>query len=310
VPPPAQASRPEISISGRRPVRGGRFAVVLALSVLCLAAVGISVVKLTQKKPWNPFLSLSASPHVVMRGEQVRLQWSATNADGLRLDGEPVPSSGSRTVSPAQTTTYRLVAFGAAGKSESREVTVRVNEPAAAPAIQFTGDRDHIILGQSVRLQWSVTGASRIWIEPDLGSVDADGKRSVSPQRPTEYLITADGPGGTARDRFRVSIDARPHQSPEPTTAPPPPQNLPKIIAFEAAPATSIQQCQWVGLRWTVQGASRVSIGDETVTGLPYKLVQPLRTTLYVLRAEGPGGSVSRNVTVSVVPGSRSSCGR
>jgi hypothetical protein len=267
---------------------------------LCLAAIGISVIKLNQEKSRRPALALSASALQIVRGQQCTLQWFATNTDSLRLNGELVPNSGSRAVSPAETTTYRLVASGRGGKSESREVTVQVTEPPAAPTIQFTGDRDHIITSQSLTLRWSVSGATRIQIEPDIGPVDAQGEHTVSPEQPTEYIITADGPGGKTTDRFRVQVNA-------------PPRKVPKIEAFEAAPATSIQQCQMVVLRWTVHGASRISIEPglgEIVGKQDWRPVWPLRTTTYVLTAKGAGGSASKDVTIHVARGNRSNCGQ
>jgi hypothetical protein len=325
LPPAAEPSYPPsgqavVQAAGATTGRRWLLAVLLAITALGLVGIGILAVKLGQKKPSIPAISFSASAPEVVRGQPVTLEWSASNTESLRLAGDPVPDRGSRAVSPQQTTTYQLVGVGPDGRSESREVTVRVTEAPGAPVIRFRGDRDHIVRGESLTLEWAVDGATRVQIEPGLGTVEANGKRTVSPQRATEYEITADGAGGRARDRFNIRVDALPPRvavnrptNPsvsDPTPVPDPPRDLPRIMAFEAAPSASIQQCQWVALRWTVQGASRLSIGDQAISGPSYKLVQPLQTTQYVLKAEGPGGSVSRSVTVSVAPGNRSGCGR
>ncbi len=302
MPPPAQR-------------HGGTYAVLLILSVVCLAAIGISVFRINQKKP--PSLAFSASALEIVRGQSCFVRWYATHTDSLRLNGELVPNSGSRAVFPAATTTYRLVASGPGGKSESREVTVRVIEPAVAPTIQFAGNRDRITAGQSVTLRWSVTGATRIQVDPalGLGSVAAEEQRAVTPQHTTEYTLTAEGPGGTAVSHFKVWVDL-PRQpavgnegtSSQPSSTPPP---RPAIIAFEAAPADSIQQCQVVVLRWTVRDAASASIQPEIGSVGPeagYKVLRLLHTTRYVLRVDGPGGQAARDVTISVAPGNRSSC--
>jgi len=84
----------------------------------------------------------------------------------------------------------------------------------------------------------------------------------------------------------------------------------PRIAAFEAVPA-SADQCQVVVLRWTVESASTVSVDPGIGIVSPtsgYKVVRPLQTTRYVLKADGPGGSASRDVTISVSRATRSTC--
>ena len=314
-PPPAPAPAPPPGVAERRPpAYGGKLAIATVLAALAVAGLGIAVFKVNQKKPWQPQLFFSASAAQISKGQPCTLAWSAAGVMSLHLNGDIVPATGRREVSPAETTTYRLVAFGPEGKTESREIKVEVIPPSPQPAtspspptvtatpsrpnIQFLGDRDHIVRGQALTLTWSVSGATRIEIRPGLGPVEAEGKRKVQPEASTEYVITAEGPGGTASDKFRVRVDE-------------PSQPLPKIVAFQAVPA-STNQCEIVVLRWTVEGASRISLdhGLGEVAAEGYKLVRPLRTEPFVLRAEGPGGSISREVRISVSPGNLSSCAK
>jgi serine/threonine protein kinase len=86
----------------------------------------------------------------------------------------------------------------------------------------------------------------------------------------------------------------------------------PVIAAFEAVP-TPVEQCAVAILRWTVQGATSVSIEPgigmvDAASG--YKVVRPVHTSRYTLKAASPGGSVSRDVTLSVLRATRSSCGQ
>lgn len=86
----------------------------------------------------------------------------------------------------------------------------------------------------------------------------------------------------------------------------------PMIAAFEAVPSP-VEQCAVAILRWTVQGASSVSIEPGIGVVSPssgYKVVRPIQTSRYTLKAEGPGGAVSRDVTLSVSNATRSSCGQ
>jgi peptidoglycan-associated lipoprotein len=78
--------------------------------------------------------SLTADPTTIERGQSSTLRWSTSNATSASIDNGigNVSTSGSRSVSPANTTTYRLTARGAGGEA-SESVTVRVVEPPPQP---------------------------------------------------------------------------------------------------------------------------------------------------------------------------------
>lgn len=79
-----------------------------------------------------PTAQLTAQPTVVNAGDQVTLSWRTTDANAVSIDGlGDVPSSGVKTVTPSQTTTYHLVARGDGGTADASAV-VTVN---SAPAV-------------------------------------------------------------------------------------------------------------------------------------------------------------------------------
>jgi peptidoglycan-associated lipoprotein len=81
--------------------------------------------------PPAPTASLSASPNTLQKGESTTLSWQTTNATDISIDGiGPVSASGSRQVTPADSTTYHLVAKGAGG---TQEATARVTVTAPPP---------------------------------------------------------------------------------------------------------------------------------------------------------------------------------
>jgi peptidoglycan-associated lipoprotein len=81
--------------------------------------------------PPAPTASLSASPNTLQKGESTTLSWQTTNATDISIDGiGPVNASGSRQVTPADSTTYHLVAKGAGG---TQEATARVTVTAPPP---------------------------------------------------------------------------------------------------------------------------------------------------------------------------------
>jgi peptidoglycan-associated lipoprotein len=80
-----------------------------------------------------PTAQLAADPTSVSAGEQVTLTWRTTDATTVSIDGiGDVPTSGVKTVTPTESTTYHLVAKGDGGTAEA-SARVTVNAP---PAVQ------------------------------------------------------------------------------------------------------------------------------------------------------------------------------
>lgn len=94
---------------------------------------------------------------------------------------------------------------------------------------------------------------------------------------------------------------APPAPAPKVETPPPPPPAKPSISSFSAEP-TSIDRGQASTLRWSVSNATDISIdqGVGAVQSNGSRSVYPSNTTTYTLVANGPGGSDTRTVTVSV----------
>jgi peptidoglycan-associated lipoprotein len=81
--------------------------------------------------PPSPTASLSANPNTLEKGESTTLTWQTTNATDVNIDGiGAVDANGSRQVTPAESTTYHLIAKGDGG---TQEATARVTVSAAPP---------------------------------------------------------------------------------------------------------------------------------------------------------------------------------
>jgi peptidoglycan-associated lipoprotein len=81
--------------------------------------------------PTAPTASLSANPNTVNQGQPTTLTWQTTNATDVSIDGiGAVDPSGSRPVTPTDSTTYHLVAKGPGG---TQDATARVTVNAAPP---------------------------------------------------------------------------------------------------------------------------------------------------------------------------------
>lgn len=74
--------------------------------------------------PAAPTATLTANPNTVNAGQPTTLSWQTSNATDVSIDGiGAVDASGSKQVTPADSTTYHLLAKGAGG---TQEATARV----------------------------------------------------------------------------------------------------------------------------------------------------------------------------------------
>jgi peptidoglycan-associated lipoprotein len=92
-----------------------------------------------------------------------------------------------------------------------------------------------------------------------------------------------------------------PPPPPAPATTAPPSTAAPVIASFTAEPST-IEPGQASTLRWSISGATDMTIdhGVGAVQSQGMRQVFPRTSTSYALTARGPGGMDSRSVTVTV----------
>jgi hypothetical protein len=133
--------------------------------------------------------NFSASKSAVEVGDSVVLTWATTNTSSVTImpDIGTAALSGSTSVIPTQTTTYRLEAKGKSGNPVSSAVTVTVL-PRTPPSI--SSQPQSIDKGKTAVLSWDAPGAVSVRIE-GIGSVEKSGSVQVSPQKTSAYRIAA-----------------------------------------------------------------------------------------------------------------------
>ncbi len=83
--------------------------------------------------PPAPTASLTADPSTIQKGQSTKLTWQTSNATDVNIEGiGPVQPSGSQEVTPADSTTYRLIAKGPGGTQDAT-ARVTVTPPPAPP---------------------------------------------------------------------------------------------------------------------------------------------------------------------------------
>ncbi len=77
----------------------------------------------------------------------------------------------------------------------------------AQPVIKkFTVDRNTIPAGKSVTLSWEVSDATRVTLQPEIGSVDASDTRSVTPAATATYTLVASNDTGSTKGELIVNV--------------------------------------------------------------------------------------------------------
>ncbi len=98
--------------------------------------------------PAAPTVALSANPDTVQQGQSTTLTWNTQNATTVNISGlGQVAASGTRTLTPAQSTTYQLSATGPGGERDA-SARVTVNQ---ATAVAQPGPSDEELFARSVK---------------------------------------------------------------------------------------------------------------------------------------------------------------
>src|SRR5215813_4866545 len=138
--------------------------------------------------PPAPTASLSANPNSVDKGQSTTLTWQTTNATDVSIDGiGAVETSGSRAVTPTDSTTYHLTAKGAGGTQDATaRVTVNAPPPPPPPAQSLTDDQ---LFAQNVK---------DVYFDYDKSDIRADQQAAIQGdahflQQHTNINITIEG---------------------------------------------------------------------------------------------------------------------
>jgi hypothetical protein len=308
---------------------GTILSIAIALKVLFpAAALGIS--------------NFNAGPEIIEPGGSSALNWGVSGAENVTIEPGigPVGSNGSLSVSPSETTTYKLTATGK-GKEKVAMCTVTVNEGSQDPLIisSFDASPDSIKPGENAVLNWHVTGVSNVTIEPDIGVAEPTGTLNISPASTTTYKLTASNgdkkdtayctvaveentassenipaselPSAeeslTPQENSKAQENSTSEKNPvsQDNSAPQKSQasqeSLPSISSFNANP-DAIAKGESSYLTWSVSVASKVSIepGIGTVGLTGSQSILPDKTTTYILTATNEFGSVDATKIVLV----------
>lgn len=158
----------------------------------------------------QPNISFTAAPTRIEKGGQSKLVWSVSGASKCALKtGDRVESvrlSDTRTVTPAETTAYRLTCANASGGGSAEKTVVVAVANTPAPTCMLKASREHIKKGDSVTLSWTSTNADYA-SKQGGGYGPAQGSITLKPTVSKTYVKTVYGKGGSAKCTVQVKVD-------------------------------------------------------------------------------------------------------
>ncbi len=283
---------------------------IVPLGALALASVFAACGGDDDEKDATPptILSFTLSQDAIGIGGSVDLSWETKSAKQVIITdarGDAVPlgdaaaAQGTVTVTPAATTTYRLEARGPGGRTHSDHLMITVLPEPAPKIVSFSASPDLIAFEGTTTLSWEITDAASIAIEDGFGRpVNVDGAAldvgevQVTVKVDSTFRLIATGRGGD-RDvkEATVQIAAKPNVSLRAETSQIPYGGSTDLI-WSATGATRV-------IVATEDGETLLNTGDSTSGAI---FVQPDVATIYVITAEGTGGTVSAATAVHVIP--------
>ncbi len=161
----------------------------------------------TKAAPQVRVVRFAANPTSIASGQASTLAWQVENADSVEITGLGTvnPQAGTASVSPIQTTTYKLTARNGAGEV-NESVTVTVTQQAQPAVLSFQASPASIAAGQASTLTWQTQNADQVTISGGVGAVAQNGSTSVSPSETTTYTLTASNQQGQTTATVTVTV--------------------------------------------------------------------------------------------------------
>jgi peptidoglycan-associated lipoprotein len=120
--------------------------------------------------PPAPTASISVNPSSLEKGGSTQLTWRTENANDVSIEGiGSVDNNGSKTVSPIESTSYRVVAKGPGGSQDAVARVTVTEPPPPPPAAPSLSDE-----------QWWAQNVQDIYFDYDSYSLRADAQQSIA----------------------------------------------------------------------------------------------------------------------------------
>ncbi len=239
-----------------------------------------------------PTCTLSASPFSIKKGESATLTWKTTDARTATIDGGvgSVGLSGSKTVSPQVSTTYKMTVSNGFGKNSTCVTQVLVTEPPLVRTCDLTANVTKVNKGEKVTLTWVTKNLDSVTINGE--QVAKSGSKSYVVNTDTTFKLVAKTADGKNTCTQTVVVACVVPVAPLPT------------CTLKLNP-TTITRGESTTLTWTSKNGTSATLGGEQVSLSGSKVVSPVATHTYsftVKNKDGKQENCQATITVNEAP--------
>lgn len=228
-------------------------------------------------------INFGSNEKEVLKGKVIELSWNIENYDKISINNGVgnVTGKHSLSVSPTNTTTYKLIAENAFDKTEN-ELTVAV---LPLPKIkEFRSKQQKIEHGKETQIVWDIDNAEKIelhWLG-NMEIVPNKGEKTISPTDHTNYKLIVTALDGVTKEEKEITIQVFKRV---------------EIKSF-VSDLDFVVETLPVKLSWEIDNASSVTLSsnmqsDIDVTGKSEIEISPKRTAIFSLKANNELFSVT-----------------
>jgi hypothetical protein len=236
-------------------------------------------------------INFTASPSYFSNGGgTTNLSWSSENASTCSISGiGSVNTNGTQSRFVGSTQSFVLSCIGINGGSDSRTVTVQVDQVQNNFQINsFVASPSYLTYAGNTTLSWSTTNASTCTLS-NQGTVSVNGSQSVYVASTRSFTLSCVGVNGQSDSRtVTVQVDTNNNNNPV------------RIDSFYASP-TNVTNGGYTTMYWTTTNASSCTLGGVNVATNSSRYAGPIYGSQnYTLVCYGiNGGSDSRTLYVT-----------
>lgn len=198
-------------------------------------------------------VNFTASPSYLSNPGNTTLSWSSENASSCSISSlGTVGTNGSRSQYVGSTQSFTLTCNGSNGGSDTRTVTVQVDNNSNFQINSFTASPTYLSSPGNTSFYWSTTGASSCSLS-GLGNVNTNGSQSVYVGSSQSYTLSCTGTNGQSDSRS-VYVQVNSVNN-----------NPVRIDSFYASPS-SVSNGGYTTIYWSTSNASSCTLNGTNVS--------------------------------------------
>lgn len=150
---------------------------------------------------------LSSNSSTVLSGKSVEIFWEVEDFEVITITGiGNVTGKNSISITPTQSTTYKLIAENAFGKSEAE---IRIEVLPLPKIKEFRSKQHKIEFDKSTDLKWDIENAEKVELlyNGNIEVLPQRGEKNIEPQKHTQYKIVVTALDGITKSEQDVSVE-------------------------------------------------------------------------------------------------------